>query len=341
MPSSFDADQPAAFYLLDNREGMEALADATLVVQGVELPVHSQLLSQQSRMLLDIFTSVTSQDEPQAASSSKAKVVLREPFAGCTLFEVALFLRCAYRPADLTSANLDAVRGSLLGLLRLADQLDAPGVMHALAVYMRDCVGGGAPQAGLLEWAEVAEQCCLPELRMRCLAEVAHRLAWAAGSLASSFSATAELAGCNHSTLSTLVGLLAAGCGPTGAPRVLETSPAAAVEALQASAQHGSFQWTVERYSQLPAVRGENTYSPYFWAGGVEWPFRICPGGDKEQAAGHLSAFLYPRSGDFTARYTITLVDQGASKQDVHKTEETPWAFGPAPGYGAQKFAPA
>lgn len=124
---------------------------------------------------------------------------------------------------------------------------------------------------------------------MRCLAEVAHRLAWAAGSLASSFSAPAELAGCNHSTLSTLVGLLAAGCGPTGAPRVLETSPAAAVEALQASAQHGSFQWTVERYSQLPAVRGENTYSPYFWAGGVEWPFRICPGGDKEQAAGHLS----------------------------------------------------
>lgn len=42
-PSGFDADQPAAFYLLDNREGMEALADATLVVQGVELPVHSQV----------------------------------------------------------------------------------------------------------------------------------------------------------------------------------------------------------------------------------------------------------------------------------------------------------
>lgn len=42
-PSSFDADQPAAFYLLDNREGMEALADATLEVQGVELPVHSQV----------------------------------------------------------------------------------------------------------------------------------------------------------------------------------------------------------------------------------------------------------------------------------------------------------
>ena len=74
---------------------------------------------------------------PPAHGYAALQVVLREPFAGCTLFEVALFLRCAYRPADLTSANLDAVRGSLLGLLRLADQLDAPGVMHALAVYMR------------------------------------------------------------------------------------------------------------------------------------------------------------------------------------------------------------
>ena len=162
---------------------------------------------------------------------------------------------------------------------------DSPACPHAIA----GCVGPAAPQAELLEWAEAAEQCCLPELRMRCLTEVAHRLACVAGSLASSFSAAAELAGCNHSTLSTLVGLLAAGCGPTGAPRVLETSPAAAVEALEASAQHGSFQWTVERYSQLPAVRGENTYSPYFWAGGVEWRFRIFPGGDKEEAAGHLS----------------------------------------------------
>lgn len=80
------------------------------------------------------------------------QVVLREPFASCTLFEVALFLRCAYRPADLTSANLDAVRGSLLGLLRLADQLDAPGVMHALAVYMRGelcaCKSGSGVEVG-------------------------------------------------------------------------------------------------------------------------------------------------------------------------------------------------
>lgn len=41
--SSFDAEQPEAFYLLENRAGLEPLADATLVVEGVELPVHSQV----------------------------------------------------------------------------------------------------------------------------------------------------------------------------------------------------------------------------------------------------------------------------------------------------------
>ena len=41
--ASFDAEQPAAFYLADNREGLESLSDATLLVADVELPVHSQV----------------------------------------------------------------------------------------------------------------------------------------------------------------------------------------------------------------------------------------------------------------------------------------------------------
>lgn len=40
---SFNAGQPTAFYLLENRKDMEALSDATLVVQGTRLPVHSQV----------------------------------------------------------------------------------------------------------------------------------------------------------------------------------------------------------------------------------------------------------------------------------------------------------
>ncbi len=61
------------------------------------------------------------------------QVVLKEPFSGCDLSEVALFLRCAYCPTSLTPDNLIAVRNSLLGLLRLADKLDASRIMQAVA----------------------------------------------------------------------------------------------------------------------------------------------------------------------------------------------------------------
>ena len=52
-------------------------------------------------------------------------LVLEEPFNDCRLIVVALFLRFAYRPGDLTPHNLAAVQGSLLGLLRMAHKLDA------------------------------------------------------------------------------------------------------------------------------------------------------------------------------------------------------------------------
>ena len=123
---------------------------------------------------------------------------------------------------------------------------------------------------------------------MRCLIEMARRLAHGGDSLAATFSATAELAkGCDSSTLSMLLGLLAAGCGPTGAPRVALVSPAAAVKALDSLANHGSFEWVVERYSLLPAGVGEPSYSPYFRAAGVDWRFKVYPGG--QESAGRFS----------------------------------------------------
>jgi len=147
-----------------------------------------------------------------------------------------------------------------------------------------------APQAELLSWAEAAEQCCLPELRLRCLTEVARRLAHGGDSLAATFGATAERAkGGGPSTLRMRLGLLAAGCGPTGAPRVAEITPAAGAKALEASSKYGSFEWVVERYSQLPAAVGQNAYSPYCRAAGIDWRFKVHPVGNKAEAAGHIS----------------------------------------------------
>ena len=43
--SDFEGEQPQAFYLLGIQEDMEALCDATLVVEGCHLPVHSPVRS--------------------------------------------------------------------------------------------------------------------------------------------------------------------------------------------------------------------------------------------------------------------------------------------------------
>lgn len=58
--ATFDPEQPQRFYLPD--EEMERLADATLKVEGVELPVHRAVLSLQSRVLRGLFVDVVGID---------------------------------------------------------------------------------------------------------------------------------------------------------------------------------------------------------------------------------------------------------------------------------------
>ena len=85
------------------------------------------------------------------------QVVLREPFVDCELFDVALFLRFTYKPADLTPANLAAVTGSLLGLLHLAHKLDAPQIMQAAVQQM---AGEPVPWFDCLQGWQQIPSCC-------------------------------------------------------------------------------------------------------------------------------------------------------------------------------------
>ena len=133
--------------------------------------------------------------------------------------------------------------------------------------------------------------------------EAARRLACDGGNLASGFTSAAGLAACcDHSTLATLLGLLATASGPDGTSRLLAVTPAAAGAALEASANCGSFEWAFEGYSQLPAGVGERTLSPYFEAAGCMWRFQACPGGDNAESAGHLSGKLWVQPGSTTER---------------------------------------
>lgn len=177
------------------------------------------------------------------------------------------------------------------------------------------CVDAYATCAELLAWAEGAEQCCHPDLQTCCLLELARRLAGTGDNLAATLSSAAGLADrFERSTLATLLSLLAKASGTDGASRLQAITPAAVAEAQGASANHGSFEWAFERYSQLPAGVGEVTCSPYFMAAGLDWRFQIYPGGDREEAAGHLSGERQASAPDRPAKCAFPATHEATRK---------------------------
>ena len=65
--------------------------------------------------------------------------------------------------------------------------------------------------------------------------------------------------------------------------------PADAAQALEEASNPGRFEWVLERFSEQPAAVGEYVLSPWFAVAGREWRLEVYPGGDQQEAAGHLS----------------------------------------------------
>ncbi|PRW58089.1 MATH domain and coiled-coil domain-containing protein [Chlorella sorokiniana] len=345
MPSddglpAFDKAKPQAYYLVENREEMEALSDAVLVAGGVSLPVHSQVLSMQSgvlrRMFVDFRGSQRSSGE-QAGSSSQnvadkeGEFVLKEPLAGCSAHEGALFLRFCYRPEDMTQPSLNAVTGSLPALLRLAHKLEAGRMLQRLGQHMTEESAGGSTEE-LIAWTDAGEHCEQTDLRLACTAHLAQRLvARAPGSqnLAAGIADAEQLEGCSKRTLLLLLGLV------TGAGRQLASAEqllgyAAAtndeVTAAQQQARNpGTFEWRIAQFSQQPAQVGHALKSPWFSAGGRQCQLSAYLNGDTAQSEGHLSLYVVTNQDTARASVQLTLSDQDKEKpQDETKsyTEE-------------------
>ena len=60
--TAFDKSKPEACYLGDPQGDFAGLADATIVANGYELPVHSHVLSLHSRVLRTVFATIRNED---------------------------------------------------------------------------------------------------------------------------------------------------------------------------------------------------------------------------------------------------------------------------------------
>ncbi|KAL4424023.1 hypothetical protein ABPG75_001324 [Micractinium tetrahymenae] len=111
------------------------LADLALVVEGQELPVHSQVVARESQVLASLLEAQQA-DELGAeertdgctggGDGDSAVSRLAAPLAGFSLPVVQLFLGLVYQPSTGPELLRQQPWGDLCGALRLADQLDAP-----------------------------------------------------------------------------------------------------------------------------------------------------------------------------------------------------------------------
>ena len=134
----------APSYLHDCPPAFVRAADMTFVVEGAELPVHSQLLSRYCGFFAGMF-----EDVPQpgagggGAGGSSGPLRLEEPFQGVRCAHAELFLSSIYSPARLEEMVAAAPFTSaevFTGVYELADRFDA-GLLKA-ALQRRLAAGG-------------------------------------------------------------------------------------------------------------------------------------------------------------------------------------------------------
>ena len=64
------------------------------------------------------------------------ELVLKEPLAGCTVHEAALFLRFCYHPDQMEQSNLKSAQKILPAVLRLAHKLEVVRVLQRVGQHM-------------------------------------------------------------------------------------------------------------------------------------------------------------------------------------------------------------
>ena len=149
-------------YLEHSAPGYQDFADLIFVVESERLPVHSQLLARESRMIADLLRSF---DQPP--TWQKPYVFEMGTLFECDAAELLLFLSVVYREsaAPATLAEACAVH-------RLADFFNAPRLLESASTYLQQrpdklltvTVGKDSP----VRWLLVAERLRLHDFAQTC-----------------------------------------------------------------------------------------------------------------------------------------------------------------------------
>lgn len=149
------ASEPCTTHLAGQDADFCSLADATLLVEGRELPVHSAVLSMHSCWFRGLFASLK---DGLAASSSSGELAV-EPCEGLEAF--CAFLRCLYRPAAaVVKEELVEIReedGELRGRLKSAcGRPERIGIAHDICPRAAQAAAGAdTPRSNAVKHLDV------------------------------------------------------------------------------------------------------------------------------------------------------------------------------------------
>lgn len=153
-------------YLKGCPEAFVSLADVCLVVEGTELPCHSQYLARHCKFFGELFAALT--ETATAATppfSAAAPLRLEEPFRGMRAVHVELFLSCLYRPAEAGSLGRSpAGLVAFEAVYDLANRFDCGPLLDELNQHVTHWFFSSVLKQDLMGWIAFADRWAGPLL---------------------------------------------------------------------------------------------------------------------------------------------------------------------------------
>ena len=157
-------------YLDNLPEQFARLADAVLVIEDVELPVHQAILAANSPFFGDIFLTASQ------SSSDKTSCKLHCPLPGDKLSDVLTVLRYCYRACTLFSPSKPRLESAedACSLARFAHKYDMQALSEACEAFLVSKVQAvetahdSLDVNSLVAWTMLAEECNMTQLLANC-----------------------------------------------------------------------------------------------------------------------------------------------------------------------------
>eukprot|EP00887_Chlorella_sp_A99_P007917 scaffold12.g7917.t1 len=333
--------EPPARYMAAEREldaeHLEAFAkaaNALAVAEDTEFLFHTEVVAQRSKVLAVMLA------DARAGQLSGGAGLLRfeAPFAMTGTDAMRSFLRLAYQSASAAEVVREVLAagrpGAMEQLARLADQLEARGILAAVDAALAAEVAS-RPAGDVAAWlpllALTADSPAQLPAAYQAAVDVAVRAVTAScagepkeGLPLQRFASSEAFAALPQATLGSIMAAVVSTVRATTSTALLATATPRPAR-TQCGPFSGTFTWAWRPEFGLEDARAQQqALSPPFCVGGVTWTLAAYLNGDRAEARGHLSLYLDAETKGSVvparrARFVMSVASGRGAAHDVRR----------------------